>query len=724
MSASKLTPTYHGYIHSTRDALLVIQEVLDKQLEPVMRRPHERERSLIIKSGAVFVFIEQQSGIKRWTDGISWSPSRIQGRFLVYGELDKKSLTDKDSKKKKKRKFALDDDDVNDNGHNSNNLQLHNSKSIRLNSMILPSGNDPTSLGHPQHQPQHSTIPVASIPSNVIPASSAFGGSNDYRNSLVNGPLVSACILQNGLVKKTITLTTTTKDLHIEKQEGKQTIHLISYYAKQDIDSGKLQRPSESDLKNVQIVPNLWTAAQESSLGGKTPIEDEEYYGLDPTIQQSSSAGSLGGAPGAANTKSYANYSKNIARVYNNKYSGGAGPGDDNNSSQEVPFINPFPQHSSSTNPYGGQTYAPNPSATAYNGHQQPLNSSTNTPQQIPLQQQIGIQQQQHVPPQQQQQYGQYAQYGSIPPQATSSSTGSNANGPQQQGPPPDMYGGQYAGFLPPPPSSVYGPIYQYHMNNSSSNAAGAGASSTGDQYGMVGGGSSLYHGNSSTPNNSIAPPPSSTNNNNNNNGGASSTTASTATANNRKFSNPSSNYGYANNNGSNSNVARTSTGSNATTGSTSSISGPSNMMTAGGSNSWFANNNGGYITSSASGGPVGMNGSANTNDYDNGSSSSGGVHNLPSFNNGVSGLQPQGQVIPSLVSGNPGAGAASAHHHHHHPHHHHPYSASGAVGAAGIHGNGAAATAAGVSVTTGAVAASDDAAGGNAAGSYYTTAN
>lgn len=81
MSASRLSSTYHGYIHSTRDALLVIQEVLDKQLESVTRRPHERERSLIIKSGAVFVFIEQQSGIKRWTDGISWSPSRIQGRF-------------------------------------------------------------------------------------------------------------------------------------------------------------------------------------------------------------------------------------------------------------------------------------------------------------------------------------------------------------------------------------------------------------------------------------------------------------------------------------------------------------------------------------------------------------------------------------------------------------------------------------------------------------------
>lgn len=29
-------------------------------------------------------------GIKRWTDGLVWSPSRILGNFLVYRELDKR----------------------------------------------------------------------------------------------------------------------------------------------------------------------------------------------------------------------------------------------------------------------------------------------------------------------------------------------------------------------------------------------------------------------------------------------------------------------------------------------------------------------------------------------------------------------------------------------------------------------------------------------------------
>ena len=40
----------------------------------------------MVQSGAVFVFDEHESGIKRWTDGLVWSPSRILGNFLVSHE--------------------------------------------------------------------------------------------------------------------------------------------------------------------------------------------------------------------------------------------------------------------------------------------------------------------------------------------------------------------------------------------------------------------------------------------------------------------------------------------------------------------------------------------------------------------------------------------------------------------------------------------------------------
>ncbi|CAO3597762.1 unnamed protein product [Absidia cylindrospora] len=38
-------------------------------------------------------------GIKRWTDGLVWSPSRIFGNFLIYRELDdRKNANDEEIK--------------------------------------------------------------------------------------------------------------------------------------------------------------------------------------------------------------------------------------------------------------------------------------------------------------------------------------------------------------------------------------------------------------------------------------------------------------------------------------------------------------------------------------------------------------------------------------------------------------------------------------------------
>lgn len=113
MSSTNLQPSYYGYIGSTKDALLIIQAILDEKLLLIPRRPHERERPELIKSGNVFVFIEESSGIKRWTDGIAWSPSRILGRFLVYRELDKNLSQEKEEKKKKRRrKYSIGQDPV------------------------------------------------------------------------------------------------------------------------------------------------------------------------------------------------------------------------------------------------------------------------------------------------------------------------------------------------------------------------------------------------------------------------------------------------------------------------------------------------------------------------------------------------------------------------------------------------------------------------------------
>ena len=75
------------------DVLLILQAVLDGRLAAVGRRPYEIERPQLITSGNVFVFVEELSRIRRWTDGVRWSPSRILGKFLVYRELEKRRRT-------------------------------------------------------------------------------------------------------------------------------------------------------------------------------------------------------------------------------------------------------------------------------------------------------------------------------------------------------------------------------------------------------------------------------------------------------------------------------------------------------------------------------------------------------------------------------------------------------------------------------------------------------
>jgi hypothetical protein len=52
----------------------------------------------MIASGSVFVFDEEESGIKRWTDGLFWSASRILGNFLLYRETDKRGAGHKSSR--------------------------------------------------------------------------------------------------------------------------------------------------------------------------------------------------------------------------------------------------------------------------------------------------------------------------------------------------------------------------------------------------------------------------------------------------------------------------------------------------------------------------------------------------------------------------------------------------------------------------------------------------
>ena len=74
-----------GWIKTARDAMLVLEATRAGIVPRVTRRFHEAEKRSIIQSGAIFVFTEEESGIKRWTDPYLWTASRMQGCFLVSG---------------------------------------------------------------------------------------------------------------------------------------------------------------------------------------------------------------------------------------------------------------------------------------------------------------------------------------------------------------------------------------------------------------------------------------------------------------------------------------------------------------------------------------------------------------------------------------------------------------------------------------------------------------
>ncbi|EGG00710.1 uncharacterized protein MELLADRAFT_93042 [Melampsora larici-populina 98AG31] len=82
-----MSETWYGLVQTPRDAYLLLEACRVGKLYRITRRLTDMERSQIIRPGAVFVWEEKEAGIKRWTDHVRWSPSRVSGAFLIYSEL-------------------------------------------------------------------------------------------------------------------------------------------------------------------------------------------------------------------------------------------------------------------------------------------------------------------------------------------------------------------------------------------------------------------------------------------------------------------------------------------------------------------------------------------------------------------------------------------------------------------------------------------------------------
>lgn len=75
-----------GYVQTYEEAILMVHASRLGYITPITQRLKVEERGNL-RSGDIFVFVETDNGIKRWTDGKIWSPSKINGQFLLYKEV-------------------------------------------------------------------------------------------------------------------------------------------------------------------------------------------------------------------------------------------------------------------------------------------------------------------------------------------------------------------------------------------------------------------------------------------------------------------------------------------------------------------------------------------------------------------------------------------------------------------------------------------------------------
>ena len=233
--AAALAPTYEGHISSTQDALMLFEACLTGHLHHVPRRPHDRERASLIRSGCVFIYEENASGIKRWTDGVTWSPSRILGNFLIYRELDKPFPP----------------------GEKKRAMKKQNRRPIRPE----PYSTSRTDQNGDAYSPKSTSGPnVGQDRSNA-----------DQERALVGSLVDSYGFKDQGLVKKTMSVTV----------QG-VTHHLVSYYSCDDVVQNKLMTP-KNDMNLQRIQPRHELIHKQSFRVAVEEASDDLMDARDPS---------------------------------------------------------------------------------------------------------------------------------------------------------------------------------------------------------------------------------------------------------------------------------------------------------------------------------------------------------------------------------------------------------------------------------------------------------
>lgn len=231
--------SYYGYVRSQLDAIILFEACRLGLLPRIRRRLSERER-LQISSGKVYIWDEQEAGMRRWTDGKSWSASRVSGAFLSYREMDSTPRPTPETENSERGSGIS----VNSTVHNAVNNTTHNP-------------------AHNPSSPRKRKKAPASDDPNIEET------EEGYRYK------------KNGLYKQSFSITTATN----------LKLHLISYYTKDDVNAGKLIQPCmDPKLKNIVIPPNLYPDAPPGGLAvpalTRIPLEPTMNTNYGPLLPE------------------------------------------------------------------------------------------------------------------------------------------------------------------------------------------------------------------------------------------------------------------------------------------------------------------------------------------------------------------------------------------------------------------------------------------------------
>lgn len=235
-------PTFTGFVQNSMDGLILFEACLSGKLNHVPRRPHDRERSQLIKSGNIFIYEENASGIKRWTDGVAWSPSRILGNFLIYRELDKPFPPGEKKRAIKRKRSSLPGID------GFPRAESDSQENVEMPRPITP--------------PEQNV----NLNPDVKPAAPGSEQDKELERSLIGSLVDSYGFRADGLVKKTMSISI-----------NGISHHMVSYYKVDDVKHQALARPLQDPrLQHISVRPELYLKQN-----FRAPIEETEHYAID-----------------------------------------------------------------------------------------------------------------------------------------------------------------------------------------------------------------------------------------------------------------------------------------------------------------------------------------------------------------------------------------------------------------------------------------------------------